>query len=402
MVRTWFPHGPDGRVDAPLLAHPDRGYDLYAVVNGYRPERESGAWFGREARARLSFVNCGPLSKEGAKTLIEKLEIGLRVPATRLAMLAAARRIRPHVLLSTQNRPDIAAARFLAARLRLPHLVTLHYPPSRWLGRAALKALSLADCVVVFSDYMQRLAYAQGMRDVVRVYPYVPPYGQPPEGRAAARSRVRRELGITQEATVIGIGARIEEWKGQLDLVRAFNLLAAEKDGLYLLIAGEGGGEAALRSEVAQSSYRDRIFLCGWRPDIAAVYAAWDIAAHPSREEAFGLAVAEASRAGLPLVVYEDGAAPELVAHGETGLVVPLQPGTPPANVAGLSQALRVLAGDAALRARMGAAARERMSALLGDTPARAGAEFTAVVQRVLAQRAARRGEASRRSPVVN
>ena len=74
----------------------------------------------------------------------------------------------------------------------------------------------------------------------------------------------------------------------------------------------------------------------------------------PSRREGFGVTVAEAMAHGRPVVASAVGGLLDLVVDGETGLLVP------PRDPAALRAALERLLGDAELRARLGAAARER------------------------------------------
>ncbi len=71
-------------------------------------------------------------------------------------------------------------------------------------------------------------------------------------------------------------------------------------------------------------------------------------------QESFGRTVLEAMAAGRPVVAYEWGALPELIAHGETGLLVPF------GNAQSAAEAVMKLAADQALRQAMGAKARQR------------------------------------------
>ena len=82
--------------------------------------------------------------------------------------------------------------------------------------------------------------------------------------------------------------------------------------------------------------------------------AAADIFALPSHFEGLPMSVIEAMLTGLPVVATDIRGPREQVVDGETGLLVP------PAPVAPLARALRRLAADPALRARMGAAGRAR------------------------------------------
>lgn len=84
------------------------------------------------------------------------------------------------------------------------------------------------------------------------------------------------------------------------------------------------------------------------------LYRSSDVFAMPSRAETFGIAVVEASATGLPVVASHVGGLTDIVADGDTGIVVP------PGDAEALLRALRTLAADGELRRRMGAAARAR------------------------------------------
>jgi len=87
---------------------------------------------------------------------------------------------------------------------------------------------------------------------------------------------------------------------------------------------------------------------------VAAMYAAADAFALPSLKEPYGTVYGEAMAFGLPVVGWRAGNLPYLAEHEREGLLVT------PGDMAGLTAALRRLADDADLRARLGAAARQR------------------------------------------
>jgi glycosyltransferase involved in cell wall biosynthesis len=93
--------------------------------------------------------------------------------------------------------------------------------------------------------------------------------------------------------------------------------------------------------------------------DIGAHYAQAGVFVFPSLwHEPFGIPVIEAMAAGLPVVATRGGALPEIVVHGETGFLVDR------GDAEGLSSAISTLLANPGLRARMGAAGRERVQQL--------------------------------------
>ena len=96
----------------------------------------------------------------------------------------------------------------------------------------------------------------------------------------------------------------------------------------------------------------------GVRAYTAAWFDLWrqaDAFVMATRGEAFGMVFQEAAAAGLPALGTRINAIPEIVQHGATGLLVP------PDDARALADALRRLVDDAALRARLGGAARARI-----------------------------------------
>jgi glycosyltransferase involved in cell wall biosynthesis len=152
---------------------------------------------------------------------------------------------------------------------------------------------------------------------------------------------------------VVGTAARLVPMKGIVYLIRALALL---KDiaNVRLEIAGSGPERLDLEHEVQANGLGDRVRFLGWRTDVAALLAGWDVYVQPSLGEPFGIAAMEAMAACLPVVATSAGGLLELVVHGRTGWLVP--PGDPVA----LADRLRVLLIDRNVRHRMGAAGRER------------------------------------------
>lgn len=98
----------------------------------------------------------------------------------------------------------------------------------------------------------------------------------------------------------------------------------------------------------------ERLRLLGYRDDVPDLMAAADIFVLPSRFEGLPMSVIEAMLTGLPVVATNVRGPAEQVVPEVTGLLVP------PGNASALAAALARLVADQALRARIGAAGRER------------------------------------------
>ena len=194
----------------------------------------------------------------------------------------------------------------------------------------------------------------------MRVIPnFIDPEAYPeitPARRAAARAR----LGLDPDALVIGSVADIMIGKRPSDLIAAARPLLSA--GARLVIAGaELDADEARRVHVAAEGLG--VELLGRRTDVPEILPAFDIFALASEREELPISVLEAMAAGLPVVAVQTGGLPEMVAEGETGLLVPAR------DTAAMGERLRRLAEDPALRARMGAAGRARAFAEFGRGP---------------------------------
>jgi glycosyltransferase involved in cell wall biosynthesis len=159
-------------------------------------------------------------------------------------------------------------------------------------------------------------------------------------------------FGVGTEAIVIGTVGNLYPVKGHRVLVQAVARLGSD---VHLAIAGRGAEEAGLRSLAAELGIAPRVHLLGYREDTPDLLAASDIYALSSLYEGQSLALIEAMAAGLPIAATHVGGNPEVLGQADRdGLLVP------PSDPAALAAALARLAGDRALRAQLGAAARAR------------------------------------------
>jgi glycosyltransferase involved in cell wall biosynthesis len=149
--------------------------------------------------------------------------------------------------------------------------------------------------------------------------------------------------------TVVSVG-RLDPQKNYSFLLEAWRTVQQKFPNAVLKIAGRGAEEAHLKSLAAQSSLR--VEFLGFVEDIPALLCGCDVYVQTSEWEGFGLAVAEAMAAEMPVVVTDVDSLPDLVHHERTGLVVPRK------DSAALVDALELLLSDVALRKKLGAAAR--------------------------------------------
>lgn len=133
--------------------------------------------------------------------------------------------------------------------------------------------------------------------------------------------------------TVLALG-RLHPNKAFDVLIRAMPHLP----GLRVLIAGEGEARGTLTALAADLGVADRLDLPGWRHDTPALLADCDLLVCPSRHEPLGNVVIEGWSACRPVVAAASQGPSELIAHGQTGLLVPID--DPAALAAAIGEAL--------------------------------------------------------------
>jgi glycosyltransferase involved in cell wall biosynthesis len=166
--------------------------------------------------------------------------------------------------------------------------------------------------------------------------------------------RARAVLGLDSHAQVIVTVGRQEFQKGHVHLVGAFDVLAATRPGVELLIVGRKGNHSAqLQARVRQSPHRDRIRTLGHRDDVPDILAAADLFVLPSIYEGFPGAAIEAMALGLPVVASSLPTLREVVEEGCSGLLVP------PRDPTQLVEAMGRVLDDPKLARRLGDRGRE-------------------------------------------
>ncbi len=198
--------------------------------------------------------------------------------------------------------------------------------------------LTLSHFIIVPSRAMEAQLLGRGVPpEKLRLIPNGV-FLEPPRVSAEV---VRERLGVAKDAfVVLGIG-RLARVKGFDVLADAFETVKRARPDAVALVAGEGPERRLLEG---------RVRLLGDREDVSDLLAAADVFVQPSRSEVLSNALLEAMLAGKACVATNVGGTGEAVAHEETGLLVE--------SADDMARAILRLAGDPALRARLGEKAR--------------------------------------------
>jgi glycosyltransferase involved in cell wall biosynthesis len=287
-----------------------------------------------------------------------------RYPHLRMGLPAK----RTLVRLWSQRRPDAVhiategplgwSALRAARELDLPvttdfrtnfHAYGQHYGIG-WLAAPILGYLrgfhNQAQCTMVPTDAMRTDLAARGFERLHVV-------GRGVDTRLFGPTRrnpeLRRSWGAGENDLVLAYVGRLAAEKNLNAVLAAHGAMQALRAETKLLFVGDGPLRNALRARCPQAIF------AGHRSggDLAAHYASADVFLFPSLTETFGNVTTEAMASGLPVVAFDSAAAGQLIAHGRNGLLAA------GADLPAFVRAALPLAHDGALRAALGAAARE-------------------------------------------
>ncbi|MGI8575609.1 MAG: glycogen synthase [Egibacteraceae bacterium] len=270
----------------------------------------------------------------------------------------------------------------------IPHVATTHSlePQRPWKaeqlgGGYALStfaegtALAAADAVVAVSERMRA--------DVLASYPGVDPERvvvihngiDTAEYQSDPRTDVLTARGIDPDRPIVLFVGRITRQKGITHLLDAAEHLAPEAQ---LVLCAGAPDTAALEAEVTDAVQRLRRQREGvhWlaemlpRPDVVQLLSHTTVFVCPSIYEPFGLVNVEAMACGAAVVTSAVGGIPEVVVHGETGLLTPFEasgdafgtPSDPDGFARRLAEQINTLVTDPALAAAYGDAGRRRVA----------------------------------------
>jgi glycosyltransferase involved in cell wall biosynthesis len=337
--------------DRPVVLHLittlDRGGAENALLSLCRAQAAGGRWAPRVAWLK----GAGELAREFTAA---------GVPAARFSRREFAN-LHAAIVHTHLFKADVAGAALVGRRRRgRAVLVSTKHNEDRYLSGATLaaatwrtlarRAAKRADAVIAISRGVAAF-FHETLGNAVGDMPVIP-YGVPAprEVTADEAAAFRARCGVPAAASLVLLVGRLDTQKDPVTAIRAMAEVVATHDARLVLL-GRGPLETELRAVAAATLGRNAVFA-GFMADPGPAFAAADLVVLSSKWEGLGLVLVEAAQHGRAVVATNVGGVPEAVADGTTGLLVP--PGDPPAFAAAISRLL----DDAALRTRLGEAAR--------------------------------------------
>jgi glycosyltransferase involved in cell wall biosynthesis len=172
---------------------------------------------------------------------------------------------------------------------------------------------------------------------------------------AVAGKLVRRKEGIAEDVPLLFTAARFRsdvKFDSMIYLFKSLSILRRTRPDFILLVAGDGPMDAELR-RAADRYIPGMVHFAGRvrRQAMPSYYSAADLFVFPGIGESLGMVYLEAQSCGLPVVALATGGVPQVVRHGETGLLVPQDKGH------SMAMAVDQLLEDDTVRRELGAKA---------------------------------------------
>ena len=232
------------------------------------------------------------------------------------------------------EKPDIVhahaclSARIAAKKAKCKAIYTRHTdaPPSKKLTNFVGKLINrfingyLADGIIAVSNAAKQNLLDTGIsnKKIKVIYNGVSPVKKADEEE---RKRIFKSFGLEYGTKVIGIVARLEEIKGHEYFIDAAKIVQERGYDAKFVIAGTGSREEFLK-KYSEDKKADNVIFLGFVNNVFDFDNIMYLQLNTSSYEAFGLAVIEGMRVGVPAVVSSCGGNPEITRNDINGYVV--------------------------------------------------------------------------------
>jgi len=212
------------------------------------------------------------------------------------------------------------------------------------------------DCFIAASQAIHQMLINDGIdpQRIVTVYEGIDTH----RVQAEPAANIHAELWLPTHAPVVGAVAALTQEKGHRYLIDAASLVIREVPDARFVIFGEGDLRPVLERQIKELYLDKHVLLPGFRADILSFVRSFDLFVMSSLAEGLGTSLLDAMALSKATVASDTGGIPEVVAHGETGLLVP------PRDHKALAVAIAQLLRDPARRENMGRAGLARVRRL--------------------------------------
>jgi glycosyltransferase involved in cell wall biosynthesis len=145
-----------------------------------------------------------------------------------------------------------------------------------------------------------------------------------PDTKVDFQPSVRERFNIPAGAPLVGIAARMNPWKGQLELIGAASLLRDKFPDLHVVIVGTDVPDvrAVYERKAKEGGVFERLHFAGFQRDVRPFLQEFDLFVHPSYGEPFSLVLLEAMAMRKPVIACGTGGTPEMITHDQDGWLV--------------------------------------------------------------------------------
>jgi glycosyltransferase involved in cell wall biosynthesis len=327
-----------------LAGFKQRGFEQLAVTSTWT----DGEFSKRLVALRIPEVAL-PLGTFSVKRISWTLDSLVHAPQLWRGWNRTIKGFQPDVLLLTNPKQGIWIYSWLDRQpsFLVEHGIKVVNARNRWMYIRLQRKLARFVAVSRFmAGHLQNLGIAPEMIRVIYNGSPFPSTGIPAQPEFGSKLPLQ-----------IGIVGQISPHKGHDLLLGAAKLLKEKRIDFEVVVFGSGDPEyiCDLNQRIKAEDQLQQWRWMGYLEDHAQMYRSMDVCVVPSRcDEAFGMVALEASSYGIPVVAARRGGLPEIVIHGETGLLAD------PENPVDLAEKLALLARNRDLARRLGQSGRER------------------------------------------
>lgn len=324
-----------------LQADPAFEIEIISTVDGWFSEAcsaEGIPYTKYDGLRRLPLLNAHLLRHHPFRFLLDLLSLAPGI----LGLWHLIWKLRPDAIILNESRDLPCILPFCFGWMIIIQNSMIENETSTIHGWLAVKAADHVFCVA--EPVIDGIVWAKA-RTSLHLVPLIVDFSPAP----AQPVSIRKELGLSSNAPLVGMVGAIHPRKGQRDLVEAFLLISGRCDA-QVVIAGSittsnpeaEKYQAEIRSLLADHREAARVHFLGWREDIPCWLEEVSLLVMPSYMEGMPRACVEALMSGVPVLAYDIPSIAAIVDNGRNGRLVPV------GDLGALSAALEELLGDQA------------------------------------------------------